>query len=134
MRRDSREMAFKIIFESLFNNDPFNDELFVELKEKDLAFCIQILDAYNINKNQIQSEIKKCLTGYNIDRVYKIDLALAYEAITEIKYLNTPSAVAINEVIELAKIYSTEKSPKFLNGLLSTYLKGQTNVWCNRCK
>ena len=64
-------------------------------------------------------------TGYKLDRVYKIDLALAYEAVTEIKYLNTPPAVAINEVIELAKAYSTEKSPKFLNGLLSAYLKGE---------
>jgi len=124
MRRDSREMAFKIIFESLFNTQPFNEDLFSELKEKDLPFCIEILKAYETNKDEIENDIKSCLKKYNLERVYKIDLALAYEAVCEIKYLKTPTAVAINEVIELAKVYSTEKSPKFLNGLLSTYVKG----------
>lgn len=123
MRRDSRELAFKIIFESLFNNDPFNDELFNELKEKDLPFCMDILKAYNENKTKIEEKIKTSLKDYNIDRVYKVDLALIYLAACEIDYLNTPKAVAINEAIELAKIYSTEKSPKFLNGLLSSYIK-----------
>lgn len=125
MRRDSREMAFKIIFESLFNNQPFNDDLFLELKEKDLPFCTEILKAYQEHKQEIEDEIKACLKGYKLDRVYKVDLALAYEAVCEIKYLKTPTAVAINEVIEIAKIYSTENSPKFLNGLLSTYVKGK---------
>ena len=125
MRRNSREMAFKLIFESLFNDNPFDEDLFKELKEKDLPFCVEILTAYKENKDKIQTDIKKSLKGYKLDRVYKVDLALAYEAVTEIKYLKTPPAVAINEVIEIAKIYSTENSSKFLNGLLSAYLKGE---------
>ena len=125
MRRNSREMAFKLIFESLFNENPFDEDLFKELKEKDLPFCVEILSAYKENKVAIQEGIKKTLTGYKLDRVYKVDLALAYEAVTEIKYLSTPPAVAINEVIEIAKAYSTENSPKFLNGLLSSFLKGE---------
>lgn len=125
MRRNSREMAFKIIFESFFNQDPFNEELLLELKEQDVDFCHQILDYYKENKEEIESSVKKYLVGYNIDRVYKIDLALIYMTIVEVKYLDTPPAVAINEAIELAKIYSTEKSPKFLNGVLSAYLKGE---------
>ena len=125
MRRDSREMAFKLIFESLFNENPFDEDLFKELKEKDLPFCVEIISAYREHKDEIQESIKKSLTAYKLERVYKIDLALAYEALTEIKFLKTPPAVAINEVLELAKIYSTENSPKFLNGLLSSYLKGE---------
>ena len=128
MRRDSREMAFKIIFESLFNNNPFNDELFSDLKEKDLPFCTEILKSYNEHKDDIEKKVKSYLKGYNIDRVYKIDLALVYEAVTEIEYLKTPTAVAINEALEIAKLYSTEKSPKFLNGLRSAYVKGE-NKW-----
>lgn len=123
MRRDSREMAFKIIFESLFNSSPFNEEFFSELKEKDLQFCTEILKEFQEHKEEIESSVKNCLKGYNLDRVYKVDLALAYEAVCEIKYIKTPAAVAINEVLELAKIYSTENSHKFLNGLLSTYVK-----------
>ena len=127
MRRHSREMAFKIIFESFFNENPFDKEILQELKEKDLGFCNEILTAYKDNKDEIEMGLKKYLVGYNLERVYKIDLALMYVAVTEIKYLNTPSAVAVNEVVEIAKLYSTEKSPKFINGVLSSYIKGEQN-------
>ena len=125
MRRDSREMAFKIIFESFFNENPFDEELISQLKEKDLGFCVEIIDCYKKNKEEIAQSLKKYLIGYNIDRVYKIDLALIYMAIVEIKFLKTPAAVAVNEALELSKLYSTEKSPKFLNGVLSSYIKGE---------
>lgn len=125
MRRDSREIAFKIIFEGLFNDNPFNDEILDELKEKDRLFCEEILSQYFLHKEELADKVKKYLIGYELNRVYKVDLALMYEAITEIEYINTPAPVAINEVVELAKEYSTENSPKFLNGILSSYIKGE---------
>lgn len=127
MRRDSRETAFKIIFESLFNENPFNDEILAQLKEKDKSFCEEIIKEYLINKEKIEKGVNSCLKGYNLDRVYKIDLALIYEAITEIEFLKTPPAVAINEILDIAKKYSTENSPKFINGVLSAYVKGEIN-------
>lgn len=124
MRRDAREMAFKIIFEGFFNEKPYNENLLTELKDKDVEFTKQIVDCYNEHKKTIETNVKNVLKKYKLERVYKIDLALAYEAITEIEYIKTPAPVAINEVLEIAKIYSTEESPKFLNGILSAYLKG----------
>jgi len=123
MRRDSREIAFKIIFEGFFNEEPFNEEILSNVKEKDKDFLLDIIDKYNENKDEIEESVKKYLIDYKLDRVYKVDLALLYEAVTEIKYLGTPAPVAINEVLELAKLYSTENSPKFLNGILSSYVK-----------
>lgn len=124
MRRDAREMAFKIIFEGFFNENPYNENLLSELKDKDAEFTKQILECYQKNKEEIENNVKNTLRKYKLERVYKIDLALAYEAITEIEYIKTPAPVAINEVLEIAKIYSTEDSPKFLNGILAAYLKG----------
>lgn len=124
MRRDAREMAFKIIFEGFFNENPYNENLLSELKDKDAEFTKQILESYQQNKEEIENNVKNTLRKYKLERVYKIDLALAYEAITEIEYIKTPAPVAINEVLEIAKIYSTEDSPKFLNGILAAYLKG----------
>lgn len=124
MRRDAREMAFKIIFEGFFNENPYNENLLSEMKDKDAEFTKEIIEQYEKNKANIEESVKAALRKYKLERVYKIDLALAYEAITEIEYIKTPAAVVINEVLEIAKVYSTEDSPKFLNGLLAAYLKG----------
>ena len=123
MRRDAREMAFKIIFEGFFNENPYDDNFFNELKDKDADFAREIIKYYRENKENIEKSVKNTLKKYKLERVYKIDLALVYEAITEIEYIKTPAPVAINEVLELAKLYSTEESPKFLNGILAAYLK-----------
>ena len=57
------------------------------------------------------------------ERVYKVDLALIYLALKEIDYFDTPKKVVINEIIELAKNYSTEKSASFINGFLADFVK-----------
>ena len=49
----------------------------------------------------------------------RTDLAIMREAATELLYIDdVPSAVTINEAVELAKIYGTEKSTKFINAVL----------------
>lgn len=119
MRRDSRITAFILIFERLFNSSPVDDEIWQQVKEKDKEFAQQIFDAYQNNAEKVADMLQKVLIGYSLDRVHKIDLALLYEAIAEIKFLNSPPAVVINEVLEIAKKYSTAESPKFINGVLS---------------
>ena len=124
MRRDSRITALGIIFERYFNENPFDDEILSEQKEKDKAFTDEILREYNSHKEEIESEIEKVLIGYEKDRVYKIDFAILSLALIEIRYLQTPVAIAINEAVEIAKTYSTENSAKFINGILSTLVNG----------
>jgi N utilization substance protein B len=68
---------------------------------------------------EITDIISKATEGYVIKRIYKVDLAILVDAIYEIKYLNEPVPVIINEAVELAKKYSNEKSPSFINGVLS---------------
>lgn len=126
MRRDSRVLAFKLIFERLFNSQPFDEELWQEIKDKDKPFAEQIFNEYQNHKNEIEQKLSALLIGYSIDRVHKVDLALLCEAITEIDYIKTPPAVAINEVLEIAKVFSTSESPKFLNGVLSSVIKNKT--------
>lgn len=63
--------------------------------------------------------MQNVVTGYKMQRIYKIDLALIYLAVAEMRYTQTPKLVAINETLELAKIFSTEKSSAFINGVLA---------------
>ena len=126
MRRQARELAFQLIFERLFteNLKPLDEEFFVSLKkEESKDFCKQIITAFVENRKEIEDIIGQNLIGYEFNRVYKVDLALIMEAITEIKYLKSPIPVVINEVVNLSKEYSTEKRSKFINGVLSSICK-----------
>ena len=122
MRNDARENAFKLVFESLFHDCDIelSKENMIELKkEDDQSFFDSIVAAFFENKDALKIEIEKHLKNFEYSRLFKIDLALIYLALTEIKFCDTPKAVAINEVLELAKKYSTEKSSKFINGIVS---------------
>lgn len=125
MRALARELAFQLIFERLFVKDNFSDEeFFVSLKkEEDINFAKEILTSFENNRQQIKDTISSHLVGYEIDRVYKVDLAILCEALTEILFIKTPYKIVVNEAVELAKKFSTEKSSKFVNGVLSSVLK-----------
>jgi N utilization substance protein B len=125
MRSDARENAFKLIFESLFHevDETLSQENLTELKKADdKKFFDEISTNFASHKDELKEKIEKHLKNFEYSRVFKIDLALIFLALTEIYYCNTPHAVAINEAIELAKKYSTEKSSKFINGLISAII------------
>lgn len=126
MRSKARELAFQLIFERLFVKENYNldEEFFSSLKkEEDKEFATNIVNHFITHKEELSSIISSHLVGYEIDRVYKVDLALIYEALTEIMYESTPCQVAVNEIVELSKKYSTEKSKRFVNGVLSAIIK-----------
>lgn len=126
MRRDARIVAFQLIFEKLFtSSNEYDDEFISSLKKsEDMTFAKQILDAFLINKDSVCDLVEKNLVGYELDRVYKTDLALLYSAISEIMFVKTPAQVVINETLEIAKMFSTEKSSKFINGVLASIVRG----------
>ena len=122
MRSEARVAAFKIIFSSLFEEALSAKEIVLnetQLNDKDELFATELIDAFEKNQSFIENTIKNVLVGYEINRIYKVDLALIYLAAAEIKYIKTPKPVVVNEVLEIAKKFSTENSQKFVNGVLA---------------
>ena len=69
---------------------------------------------------EVDSVIESISEGWKIGRIGKVELAILRVAIFEIQKDNDiPTGVAINEAVELAKVYGTEKSARFINGLLA---------------
>ena len=133
MRKQARETAFKVIYKSLFlENDFSSSELLEEdniLEEEDVNFVNTLVELYQQNKEEINNSINSKLKWYTPERVYRIDRAILALALTEIKfYKQTPLKVVINEAIEMAKKYSTEKSYSFVNGMLKSLTEGQDVV------
>ncbi|MGX4763302.1 transcription antitermination factor NusB [Holzapfeliella sp. JNUCC 72] len=60
---------------------------------------------------------------WQFNRIAKINIAILQLALYELQYTETPTAVAINEALNLADEFSDEKSKKFINGLLSNFSK-----------
>ena len=123
MRSQAREIAFQLIFERLFVKDSYiqDEEFFFFFKKsEDKEFAKALIESFNENRDSLKEIISSKLIGYEIDRVYKIDLAILYLAVTELTYFETPFQIVINEAVELAKKFSTEKSSRFVNGVLSS--------------
>lgn len=136
MRSLARETAFKVIYKSLFiNGDLSVDELLEEDKIteqedkdyiEDSKFVTELVSLYEKNQEQINQLINSKLKGYTPERVYRIDRAILATAIAEMLfYKQTPYKVVINEAVEMAKKYSTEKSYSFVNGVLKVLVEEQ---------
>ena len=69
-------------------------------------------------KNEIDEIANKYLDGWTIDRLGNTDIAILRMGIFELLYTDTPSVVAINEAVELAKTYSDDSVSKMINGVL----------------
>jgi N utilization substance protein B len=63
------------------------------------------------------------LEGWTIERLPTIDRLLLRMSVFELRHRETPAAVVINEAVELAKKFSTDDSPRFVNGVLSSVSK-----------
>jgi N utilization substance protein B len=87
--------------------------------EEDLSFIKQESFGAFANLRQIDTLIEQRLKDWELNRIAKIDLALLRLAVYEMRFVSDIShATAINEAVELAKVYGTDDSPAFINGVL----------------
>lgn len=125
-RKKSREYVFRLVFEKFFHEPEieleFTDEDFV-FNDEDKGFANSLIGGINEHYDELIDIIKMNTVGYEIERIYKVDLAILVLAIFEIKFTDTPSNIVINEAVELSKKYSTDKSYSFVNGVLAKVVK-----------
>ena len=85
---------------------------------------INIFDIVLKNVKLTEDIIKSHLENWEIDRVALIDKILLKMGICEIYFIDDiPPKVTISEMVEIAKIYSTDESPVFINGILDAVFK-----------
>ena len=121
-RTESRELAFKTIYSKFFN--PSTEDVYKDADAENLTFVNNILKNFAEHYTEINDLITSKLKGYTLNRLNKIDLAIIIVAVIELNYIKeNPKEVVINEAVNLAKKYSTEKSYKFINGLLADIIK-----------
>lgn len=125
-RKKSREYVFRLVFEKFFHEPDieleFTDEDFV-FTDEDKNFANLLIGGVNEHYDELMTIVKDHTDGYELERIYKVDLAILVLAIFELKFSDTPQNIVINEAVELAKKYSTDKSYSFINGVLAKVVK-----------
>ncbi|TCI89950.1 transcription antitermination factor NusB [Tenacibaculum sp. M341] len=95
--------------------------------EDDKRFVTELFNKVMLHKHKYDDDITDKTPNWETDRIADIDMILLKMAITEfLHFPSIPSRVTINEYIELAKDYSTNKSGYFINGVLDKLSKSYT--------
>jgi N utilization substance protein B len=128
-RRLARERVMQMLYAHEMSGDDI-DALFYDMVQKDLAseqpaleFGRELTLKLTTNRDEINGIITEHLKHWELRRVALIDRLLIQMGITELLYFpEIPPKATINELIEIAKDYSTDESGKFINGLLHAVL------------
>ena len=124
-RKTAREDTFKLTYSRLVAgciDEVFFSEVTENRDEADVQYICEVCDAVEKNLPVLQSVIERYSQGYTLERVYKVDRAILSVAICEILFTDVPPKVAVNEAVELSKVYSSDKSAKFINGILASVI------------
>ena len=93
----------------------------VDLSEESVAFARGLVDGVIQNKEEIDRNIQGFAPAWPVEQIPIVDRNILRLAIFEILLDNkVPVKVAINEAVELAKMFGSENSSKFVNGVLGS--------------
>ncbi len=121
-RRHSRELALALLYEADSKQATLSDVLAGQLMAPP-EFARELLGGIEENLDDIDAKIQRHTQGWDIDRLARVDLALLRLGVFEVCFCDdTPHAVAMDEVVELAKQYSTAESSRYINGVLAGVL------------
>jgi N utilization substance protein B len=127
-RRDTRILSLQILCEV----DTVNHDVEIvlsqirhnnEMSSKDDQFVCKLVNNVLENLQQLDNMIITYASSWPINQMPVVDRNLLRMAIGEIEWVtSTPNKVVVNEAVEIAKIFGSERSPSFVNGVLGSFL------------
>ncbi len=130
-RSRAREVALQVLYEDDINPDRnmHTADLFVGGRlHNDSAlveFAQSLISGVRRNRSELDEMLGQRAANWSLGRMAVIDRNIIRIGAFEILYAETPSRVAINEAIELAKRYGGDNSAQFVNGLLDRIFRDQ---------
>lgn len=127
-RHYARSIALQSIYEADFRKDNNEQETFQrhiknigeDINADNSSFALKLLQKTIQKKSEIDKKIIKAAPDWPLEQIAILDRNVLRLAICELMYFDTPPKVVINEAVELAKTFGSEKSSKFVNGVLGT--------------
>ena len=129
-RHPARRLALQTLFEIDFNRADPRETLTrgafrAGLTEDAATFAWDLVDGVLGHRKELDTEIATLAPEFPIDQMPKIDRNVLRIALYELRVSgDAPAAAIIDEAVELAKLFGSEASPKFVNGVLATAVGG----------
>jgi N utilization substance protein B len=139
-RSAARAIALSCIYESGFHETPIEeiiedrvgqgflslageDPLFsAPMTEKAAAYIRDVVTVCIREEEALKNQIASLSVDWNVKRISRMTMAILQLALTEIMFRDdVPVSTAINEAVNLAKKFDTEKAPAFINGILGSF-------------
>src|SRR4030088_1477249 len=119
-RREARERALSLLYEAEAKSEKPEDVL-AALPVAPDPFVADVVRGVQTRLADIDALIARFAIDWTLDRMPVIDRTLLRMATYELLARpDVPTGVIISEAVELAKVYSTEESGRFVNGVLSS--------------
>ncbi len=130
IRRKGREIALQLLYQKEVNKTSLEEvikdyEKYFGIPNKAaFEFAVELVKGVLAHLEDIDEIIKKYTPSWPLERQNLTDRNILRLAIYEMFYRpDIPEVVSINEAIELAKLYGTDDSPAFVNGVLDSIYK-----------
>ena len=132
-RREQREHIFKLLFISEFNTQKEMEEQLAlyladieNLEESDRDYISRKYMNIMNHTDELDEKLNSISMGWKTSRMSRVDLTALRLAVYEMKFdEDVPVGVAINEAVELAKMFGGDDSGSFVNGILGKIASGK---------
>ena len=124
----NRRKAREVVLQALYKFDVSNEEIdnclndvlsLKKFNQEIIDFSKRLISFVDNKRDEIDATIKKYSKNWKFERMALIDRNILRIAIAEMLYMpDIPEKVSINEAVEIAKIFSTDESYAFINGIL----------------
>lgn len=125
LRKNIMTILYQINVYKSNNIDYDLDDIIKEVNPIENEFVKDMVYGIVTKLNEIDAIANKNLNNWTIDRLGNTDQAIIRMGIFEILYMDTPDIVAINEAIELSKLYSDDDVKNMINAVLDSVYKGK---------
>ena len=129
-RRAARDTALRLFYEYAvtgeFNPatmDVMRDCFDKGMNENAWGYVGRLIDLYNTHNEEVDAVIQANSKNWNISHMAKVELSILRIGVCELFYCDDiHESITINECVELGKKYATDKSARFINGVLAAVL------------
>jgi N utilization substance protein B len=119
-RHSARERALEVSYEAEMKERPVL-EILNDLPVRPDEYCVTLLRAVSTSRNEAEAYIAQCAIDWPLERISVVDRLIMTLAISEMLMDDAPPrAVILDEAVELAKSFSGDEAPSFVNGVLAS--------------
>jgi len=123
VKREARERALELLYEAEAKR-VHPAEVVAELPVPPTPYATELAEGVGDHRELLDHVIGGRARGWTVKRMPAVDRALLRLAAYELTFVpDLPTGVAIDEAVELARAFSTDNSPSFVNGVLAAVVK-----------